>query len=699
MNYFNVILNSFSDLKFNIGKKNFIDFLKGDTNKTIEKHNLFDCKSYGILYELQTYQITNLVDFLIENEYISLKKIIGDFFVLEITQKGEIEIYEKKLTCSSDILDRKNSIFDFDDTTIDDDDLKDFEKYDDFLKDYNVEQKKAIIDDSKNILCVAGAGCGKTLVLTKRIEFLINYKNAEPKKILAITFTKKARFEMKKRLLKNGIKNVRVETFNSFCEKFLKTYSKYFYDKERSVINFSDKIKILNEVLSGKKIEKNYLIENYFSKRQLEEKDKDTLFLTLTSDLFSIIEIYKNCENGVIKEFFKLEKNYSKKVFSRQIYEIVTMLNEKVKTKNLRDFSDQLFETNFFLEKFKQLNPEFAHILVDEFQDINLVQFSILKNLYCENIFCVGDPRQAIYGFRGSQTKFLDDFLKFYKNVKVIFLKKNYRSNNLIVDFSNKIIESLNLVNLESNFSENENSIFLVQQKDFNMEYNFIVEALKNSKNNFDEIFVLARTNKILEDFSKYLIKEKIPFHIKNEEEEINFLEEKIILSTIHSIKGQEAKEVYLIGATSQNFPNKTTDNFILSLVKNNLVYDKYLEELRLFYVGITRAKQKLVITYTQNLTPFLKEEVFDKIKHIKLKDENTKSLVSFGALKKDLIEFRRVKSEELSVPLYIVFSNKSIDDICEKLPKDKYELSQINGFGDVKVLKYGDEILRLVNG
>ena len=125
-------------------------------------------------------------------------------------------------------------------TIITEDDLSKFNELDSFLSKYNPEQKKAIISDKKNILCIAGAGSGKTTVLIKRIEFLIKYRGVDPSKILAITFTRKARQEMSERLLKLNIR-ARVETFNSFSEKILQKYAQLIYNKPIRVMNYGHK--------------------------------------------------------------------------------------------------------------------------------------------------------------------------------------------------------------------------------------------------------------------------------------------------------------------------------------------------------------------------------------------------------------------------------------------------------------------------
>ena len=138
----------------------------------------------------------------------------------------------------NNILHKDNQLFK--QTTITEEDRKIFKELETFLSAFNDYQKKAIISNTQKICCIAGAGSGKTTVLTKRIEFLAKYRGIPPEKILAITFTRKAKQEMQNRLLKSGI-SVSIETFNSFCEKILLKFPYLIYGKPVKLMNYSNK--------------------------------------------------------------------------------------------------------------------------------------------------------------------------------------------------------------------------------------------------------------------------------------------------------------------------------------------------------------------------------------------------------------------------------------------------------------------------
>ncbi|MBU0616027.1 MAG: UvrD-helicase domain-containing protein, partial [Nanoarchaeota archaeon] len=254
-----LVLKALQEIPFSVGKNLLIDFLRGDEdNKSIKKNKLYNLKYFGSL-AYDSSELSELVEGLLLNDLIRINSVQGNKFwkVLGLTPKGEKEIDEPTLYKKKVAFNLKETK-----TEISDEDRKRFSAFGDFLSKYNDEQKKAIIDDNKSILCIAGAGSGKTTVLTKRIEFLIKYRGVDPSKILAITFTRKARQEMISRLPDS---NVMIETFNSFCEKILRRHNDMVYGREVKVISYRDKITIINRALSMLKLNMARAIDIYFT--------------------------------------------------------------------------------------------------------------------------------------------------------------------------------------------------------------------------------------------------------------------------------------------------------------------------------------------------------------------------------------------------------------------------------------------------
>ena len=601
-------LKALKIIPFAVGRILLADFLKGKmNNKSIIKHDMDEMSFFGSLSGLKNEDILEMIDNLIINNLIEVFSIDGNKFmkVLKINIAGKKELKNPSLNNK-----RVSNGFHEPKTEINEDEKKEFEKYNGFLEDYNSYQKKAIISDSEKILCVAGAGSGKTTVLTKRIEFLIKYKNVNPAKILAITFTKKAKEEMKTRLNKLGI-FANVETFNSYCEKILIKYSKLIYSRRVKVISYSDKIFSVSSALHSSGKNWDYVFNNYFSKSQKANKNKNKLQAIFINDCFDILDYFK------LKGFedfsdFSGEDNSELKM----VYEVVEFLKEYMEVQGFRTYFDQVNDVVKFFQENKDFISDFDHILVDEFQDVNSLQVLLLDLLNSKNLFCVGDPRQSIFGWRGSDINYILNFSDKYNGAEVIGLKKNYRSNNHVVDLMNKCISSMNVCDLTYNF-EGERHLKLCEFDNIEEEMDFIVRKISMVNVPREEIFVIARTNKQLIDLSKKLSNIGIDFVLKTDDfPNVEVERGKVVLSTIHSIKGLEAELVFVLGCNSFNFPCKSSEHPVMEAIKI-YDYDKEEEEKRLFYVAISRAKNMLYLTYSKKPTKFINnrmKKLMDKI-------------------------------------------------------------------------------------
>lgn len=294
--------------------------------------------------------------------------------------------------------------------------------------------------------------------------------------------------------------------------------------------------------------------------------------------------------------------------------------------KSYLDFNDLISRTASLFQNHEDIankyKGKFQYILVDEFQDVNNLQVELIKLLLTDNtqLFCVGDDWQSIYGFRGSNVSYIVEFEKHFANAKTIKLNLNYRSTQNIVGASNEVIKH-NKFKVEkdvqaSKKSEHKIVVFAGNTEDENLQFctDKVKELLEDGINN-DEILFLYRRSKM---FTPYF------FRFKNENIRVQS-------KTIHASKGLEAKVVFIIGLTEGNggFPDIWLEDRIFQVIKqanHDLLME---EERRLFYVAITRAKEKLfLITQKGNESSFLKEiptaytvrttnkikQVFDKV-------------------------------------------------------------------------------------
>ena len=596
------ILRSLNEIPFPVGKKLLVDFLLGDVNNSsIEKNKLYDFHNFGCLDFLEREKVLELIENLIINGMIDVSGSVFNKFakVLSISIKGKNEMIEPTMN-SKKVSEKYEEV----ETKISDLEMQAFKELDDFLKDFNMEQKKAIISPKEKILCIAGAGSGKTTVLTKRIKFLNQMKKVGGEKILAITFTRKAREEMQRRLNNLGIKAV-VETFNSFCEKILLKNGGKIYGRKVRVASYQDKMFAILRALDNQNLNIEQAVDKYFSYNQKRNKTAYQLQNMFMNDCFSVFEYFKITRKPI--EEFSFDRDYSN---AKMIFDIVKFLDRHMVSNGLRTYADQVNDVLNFFKMYPKFIPEFEHILVDEFQDVNSNQVELLDLLNPKNLFCVGDPRQSIFGWRGSDVNYILDFQNKYAGAEIINLRKNYRSNSHLVELMNHSIKSMKMPDLEHDF-ENFKEIKLRNFSDEAEEFDFVLNELMNLNMPFEEIFVLARTNRQLSDFAELLKKKGIRFVLKSDDRKDEEIKKgHVTLSTIHAIKGLEAELVFVIGCTKNNFPCKSSDHPIIENLKM-YEYDREEEERRLFYVAISRAKNKLHMSYAgKNHTYFINEEM-----------------------------------------------------------------------------------------
>ncbi|MAG39365.1 hypothetical protein CMI41_00140 [Candidatus Pacearchaeota archaeon] len=592
------ILKALIEIPFPVGKRLLADFLNGNyKNKSITKNRLDERPSFDSLQWSQE-KITEWTERLLSHKMIEHTSADYNKFakLLKLTMKGRTEIFRPTLHKQEKMLNKK--------TEITEEDKINFQKHKNFLETFNPQQKKAIINEAKNVLCIAGAGSGKTTVLTKRIEFLIKEKNIQPEKILAITFTRKARNEMVSRLKSLGIENTNIHTFNSFCENILRQNERRIYSQQTRVISYADKILAINLAIANQGLELGQVIEGYFSESQKENKTQNQLVNSFMNDCFSVLEHFK--AKKIDPHDFS--HNSNDKDNARIIYNTIAFIEDHLKTQGLRDFTDQIVDALGFFKKHPDEIPKFDHVLIDEYQDVNNSQVQLIKIINPNNVFAVGDPRQSIFGWRGSDIKFILNFKDDFPNPEIIHLEKNYRSTKNIIQFMNKTIKEMKLPDL-LHHKEEQGKITILELPSEETERSFILNQIKESKNPREEIFVLARTNKQLTSLSELLKQHGIVHILKTDEIKTttNAKPGEVTLATIHAIKGLEANEVYVIGATTQNFPCRASDHPAIEMIKIEN-YNKDAEEKRLFYVAISRAREKLTITHSGKKTSYLND-------------------------------------------------------------------------------------------
>ncbi len=375
----------------------------------------------------------------------------------------------------------------------------------------NSEQVAAVSCVDGPVLIVAGAGSGKTRVLTSRIAYILAEKQCDPARILALTFTKKAASEMKERIaLMVGEKRARrlyMGTFHSVFIRFLREFAEVLgYPKTFTIYDTSDSVSAVKACIK---------------ELQLDEK------VYKPKDVLSRISMAKNnlVTPGAYRRNATAQQNdaAAKKPRIVDIYELYA---HKCKLSGVMDFDDILLNMNILLrdsqEAFMSIAGRFDYIMVDEYQDTNYAQYLILKKLsqLHQNICVVGDDSQSIYAFRGAKIENILNFKKDYPNHHIFRLEQNYRSTQVIVNAANSLIARNSARIPKECYSRGDEGekIRLIQayteQEEALLVASSIVSRIHSASAQYQDFAILYRTNNQSRALEEALRKRNIPYVI-----------------------------------------------------------------------------------------------------------------------------------------------------------------------------------------
>lgn len=289
----------------------------------------------------------------------------------------------------------------------------------------NKEQKASILKNDGPLRIIAGAGSGKTGVLTRKISYLVKIMGIKPERILALTFTNRAANEMKSRVVEiigSEGEKISISTFHALCYKFLREeITRIDYPKNFIVLDSTDQIYILKKIYKE---------------------------INLASSLLSYASMLKYISKAKISSISPAPENEKiendTELLKMEIYRKYTL---ELKEKKYVDFDDLLILTDKILNEFRDVkkywSSKFDYILIDEFQDTSVIQYNIIKSLSnFKDITIVGDPDQTIYSWRGADINLINNFHKDFKNTTTITMDLNYRSTKNILNAANKLIRS-----------------------------------------------------------------------------------------------------------------------------------------------------------------------------------------------------------------------------------------------------------------
>lgn len=432
----------------------------------------------------------------------------------------------------------------------------------------DAQQELIVNSTEKNIVVVAGAGSGKTRVLTERIRHLIEDLNVPPCNIVSITFTNAAAEEMKIRLSDiSTIGDAFIGTIHSFANRIMK-------ESGENYTLFTDELDTqLHRELINKYCE-HLTIDRYLAYK----------------DLKSEVEMGK-ADEKVLMDFFTPSENsdFSMLHYScRQVYEDLERgthltFGESIKTlckkRNIITFDELLVKAKDYFEK---IQAKIEYVFVDEFQDVGTLEYTFIKSLNADNYFFVGDDFQSIYGFKGGNVRIFKSLVSDI-DYHAYYLTNNYRNGTSILNLASYVIGQVdNKIEKTITPISSESGNVVIQTK---RNISGVLYSLKNKKD-YRDWFILVRTNKELFEMADRCQQLNIPYtSFKREGMSYTELNKRLALNcvkilTVHTSKGLEADNVILYG----NFP------------LNVPYYRKNDDERKVMYVGITRARKNLII-------------------------------------------------------------------------------------------------------
>lgn len=436
-------------------------------------------------------------------------------------------------------------------------------------------QKDAVLTD-ENTLLIAGAGAGKTFTITKKIEYLIEEKGYNPEEILVISFTNKSVDDLKKKIKYN----CEILTFHKLAINILKdhniefniisdSYLEYVCDEYFQSLNND---KIISDIL------------NFFHEYNYPNFLKTYKYKEFIKIIITCIKLYKT-SNSTMADFNKIYKR--NKFLSKYIYIIKNLYELELKSTFSCDFDDLIIQATNTLKSFYK----YRYIIIDEFQDTSMIRFNLVNKIRIINnatIFAVGDDYQSIYHFSGCDLNIFLKFTKLIPNSEIKKLRYTYRNSQELINISAKFIMK-NKKQIEKDLISNKhitNPVEIIYYINPKKAFKKLYTRLKMQD---EDILVLGRNNVDIKNFS--------------DDVNVNYL-------TVHSAKGLEANNVILINLTNNKygFPNKIINNKLLEELNPSDKNILYAEERRLFYVALTRTKNKIYL-----LVPLLQPSIFVK--------------------------------------------------------------------------------------
>ncbi|MGD8191821.1 DNA helicase PcrA [Brevibacillus ginsengisoli] len=536
----------------------------------------------------------------------------------------------------------------------------------------NPEQREAVVKTDGPVLILAGAGSGKTRVLTQRIAFLIQEMNAAPWSILAITFTNKAAREMRERvgrIVSQGADDIWISTFHSLCVRILRRdIDRMGISRSFSILDAGDQQNVIKQCLK----------ELNLDPKKYEPR--------------SVLAAISGAKNELLDP-----KMYEKRVgdpFTKAVSQVYELYQKKLKRNQSLDFDDLIMTTVRLFQDVPEVleyyQKKFRYIHVDEYQDTNRAQYLLISMLAAKwrNVCCVGDADQSIYKWRGADISIILNFEKEYPEATTIKLEQNYRSTKTILEAANAVIAKNVNRKPKNLWTENPggDKIYAFEGDSEHDEAYFIVETIKQqlaTYKRFDKFAILYRTNaqsRVLEDV---LIKSTIPYTIVGGLKFYDRKEIKDILAYLRLISNpdDDISLVRIINVPKRSIGDTTVEKIQAYASAHGMTMFKAIQEVG--YMGLPSRTTNAIGAFGELISNLI--EMSDYLSVTELVEEVLKRTGYRDALKeeKSLEAEARLENIEEFLSVTQEFEKKSEDRTLLAFLTDLALVADIDTLGD----------------
>ncbi|MBT5978808.1 MAG: UvrD-helicase domain-containing protein [Gammaproteobacteria bacterium] len=519
------------------------------------------------------------------------------------------------------------------------------------------QQQSVVLNEDFNALILAGAGSGKTRVLTHRIHYLVSEKNHHVDDILAVTFTNKAANEMKERLtnlLRQPIGRMWVGTFHSLAHRLLRTHA---VDANLTptfqILDAQDQFRIVKRIMK-----ENGIDETKFPVKKIQ------WFINQQKD------------EGILPHQIDAGYNF----FVKQSAKVFDLYEKHCQANDLVDFAGLLVKSYELLKNNQNLldyyQKKFCHILVDEFQDTNRIQYQFIKILHNQNnhVFCVGDDDQSIYGWRGARIENIQKIESDFKPIQVIKLEQNYRSTGNILSASNALIAN-NLNRLEKSLwtaSGDGELINVFNASTETEEAQYVVAEIQNQFNqgrNLNECAILYRSNIQSRVFQQSLRTHNIDYKVYGD---VRFFERKEIKDAMGYVRLIENTSDNIAFERIINFPTRGIGLKTIEEIRSYSVENHTnLFQSSIAVVDILPARAANALQTFINLI----EEITDNTKNLILSEKVDSILLQSGLM----AHYSKDKTNKAGTSRE--FLEELVSDAAQYIHEEDLEMNETQGF------------------